>query len=134
MLSEKLGALFPEQNPRSPACIVHSLTPTSTDLRWHGFSQFAPLPDWLPLTPQYEKVLSTPRWRRTPSGWCTHYGSVNELVAQTDDALVILNGGDELALTFKTDLPPKPVGYSRAFFLHVVGWDKDADFHVAAGS
>jgi hypothetical protein len=30
-------------------------------------------------------------------------------------------------------LPPKPAGQVRDFFLHVVGWDKDADFHVAQG-
>jgi hypothetical protein len=36
-----------------------------------------------------------------------------------------------LALSFPADkLPPKPAGYVRDFFLHVVGWDKDADFHV----
>jgi hypothetical protein len=46
-----------------------------------------------------------------------------------------MNGGDELALSFNAgSLPPKPVGYSRSLFLHVVGWDKDADFHVTHGS
>jgi hypothetical protein len=45
-----------------------------------------------------------------------------------------LNGGDELALSFKTDaLPPKPAGFVREFFLYVVGWDKDGDFHVGEG-
>ena len=34
-------------------------------------------------------------------------------------------------MSFPADkLPPKPAGYVRDFFLHVVGWDKDADFHV----
>ena len=48
--------------------------------------------------------------------------------------MVLLNGGDELALSFPADqLPPKPAGFERSFFLHVVGWDKDADFHVAEG-
>jgi hypothetical protein len=47
---------------------------------------------------------------------------------------VLLNGGDELALSFKADrLSPKPAGLERHFFLYVVGWDKDADFHVADG-
>jgi hypothetical protein len=46
----------------------------------------------------------------------------------------LLNGGDELALSFAADqVPPKPDGFERDFFLFVVGWDKDADFHVAQG-
>jgi hypothetical protein len=59
---------------------------------------------------------------------------VDDLVAEEDNALVLLNGGDELALAFAADqLPPKPEGSERDFFLHVVGWDKDADFHVGQG-
>jgi len=30
-------------------------------------------------------------------------------------------------------LPPKPAGSVREYFLYVDGWDKDSDFHVAAG-
>jgi hypothetical protein len=79
-------------------------------------------------------VQSEPPWRRTPSGWCTRYGDVGELVRKSDDALALLNGGDELALSFRADqLPPKPAGFERDFFLYAVGWDKDADFHVAQG-
>ncbi len=110
------------------------LRPARADLHWRGFSQFMPLPDYLPLTPDYEKVQPAPPWRRTPSGWCTRYGPVDELVQKRDDALVLLNGGDELALSFEAGkLPPKPDGFVRDFFLHVAGWDKDADFHVAQG-
>jgi hypothetical protein len=48
---------------------------------------------------------------------------------------VMLNGGDELALSFNAaQLPAKQPGYARDFLLYVVGWDKDADFHVAEGS
>jgi hypothetical protein len=111
-----------------------TLLPDHTDLRWRGFSKHAALPDYLPLTPEYDGVEFAPPWRRTPAGWCTRYGAVDELLKDQDDALVLLNGGDELALSFKADrLPPKPAGFERNFFLYVVGWDKDADFHVAEG-
>jgi len=111
-----------------------TLTPDRSDLHWRGFSEYRPLPDYLPLTPDYSRVHLAPPWRRTPSGWCTRYGPVNELVRDRDDMLVLLNGGDELALSFSTNrLPSKPVGMERHFFLYVVGWDKDADFHVAEG-
>jgi hypothetical protein len=113
---------------------VTSLHPNRSDLHWRGFSEFAPLPDWLPLTPEYDRLRAAPPWRRTPYGWCTRYGPVDDLVAEQDNALVLLNGGDELALGFAEDqLPPKPEGSERDFFLHVVGWDKDADFHVGQG-
>lgn len=111
-----------------------TLQPDRTDLHWRGFSKHAPLPDYLPLTPEYDQVESAPPWRRTPAGWCTRYGAVDELIKDSDDALVLLNGGDELALSFSADrLPPKPAGFERHFFLYVVGWDKDADFHVGQG-
>lgn len=113
---------------------VTSLRPSRSDLHWRGFSEFAPLPDWLPLTPEYDRLRDAPPWRRTPSGWCTRYGAVDDLVAEKDNALVLLNGGDELALGFAADqVPPKPEGFERDFFLYVVGWDKDADFHVGQG-
>lgn len=113
---------------------VTNLRPDHADLHWRGFSQFADLPSWLPLTPEYDKVQSTPPWRRTPAGWCTRYGPVDELVREKDDALVLINGGDELSLSFRAErLPAKPDGFARDFFLYVAGWDKDADFHVAQG-
>jgi len=111
-----------------------SLAPGHTDLHWRGFSEFAALPAALPLTPEYDRLRSEPPWRRTPSGWCTRYGPVDELLQKSDDALVLLNGGDELALSFPaSQLAPKPEGFVRDFFLHAVGWDKDADFHVGQG-
>jgi hypothetical protein len=111
-----------------------TLTPNHSDLHWRGFSEFKQLPTSLPLTPDYDRLQVGPPWRRTPSGWCTRYGAVDELVRERDDALVLLNGGDELALSFNADqLPAKPPGFVRDFFLQVVGWDKDADFHVSQG-
>jgi tetratricopeptide (TPR) repeat protein len=114
---------------------IATLTPHTTDLHWRGFSEFEDLPWTYPLTPRYESARQKANWRITPAGWCTRYGNVNDLVAQQDDALVLLNGGDELTLTFPTkQLPEKPPGYVRDFFLFTVGWDKDADFHVARGT
>ena len=113
---------------------VTSLRPDQAALHWHGFGRFAPLPSFLPLTPEYDQVQSSPPWNRTPSGWCTRYGPVGDLLNEKDNALVLLNGGDEVALSFRADkLPAKPAGFVRDFFLHVVGWDKDADFHVGQG-
>jgi Flp pilus assembly protein TadD len=112
----------------------YSLQPERTDLRWRGYSRYADLPPSLPLTPIYADVSPTPPWDRTPAGWFTRYGAVGDLLSRRDDQLVLLDGGDELALSFDAARlrPPAP-GMTRDFFLHVVGWDKDADFHVGQG-
>jgi hypothetical protein len=114
---------------------VTALAPSKTDLHWRGYSEFADLPwDW-PLTPEYDRVNADPKWRITPGGWCTRYGAVDELIARQDEGLAILNGGDELTLEFAAaELPPKPEGFVREFFIYTDGWDKDSDFHVKTGT
>ena len=113
---------------------AYDLMPERADLHWHGYSRYADLPPSLPLTPVHEEVSPTPPWDRTPAGWFTRYGAVVDLVSKCDDRLVLLAGGDELALAFDAArLPPPAPGMARDFFLHVVGWDKDADFHVGRG-
>jgi Flp pilus assembly protein TadD len=112
----------------------YNLQPERADLHWRGYSRYADRPPSLPLTPVYGEVSPTPPWDRTPAGWFTRYGAVGDLVARRDDRLVLLAGGDELALSFAAArLPPPAPGMTRDFFLHVVGWDKDADFHVGQG-
>src|SRR5205807_9965115 len=97
------------------------LAPERTGLHWRGFSPFLDLPADQPLTPDYSRLQQAPPWNRTPSGWCTRYGVVDELVRKRDDALVLLNGGDELTLAFGAkQLPALPHGFVRDFFLHVV--------------
>lgn len=125
LLCEKVGAAETRE---------HHLSPARTDLHWRGYGRYADLPSSLPLTPIHDDVSPTPPWDRTPGGWFTRYGSVDELVAQRDDRLALLAGGDEVALSFDAArLPPPASGLVRDFFLHVVGWDKDADFHIEQG-
>ncbi|HXJ60949.1 MAG TPA: FG-GAP-like repeat-containing protein [Verrucomicrobiae bacterium] len=113
---------------------ITRVTPTKSDLHWRGYSEFELWPADLPRTPNYASVTSTAHWTITPQGWCTRYGAVDELIAGADNALALLNGGDELTLEFAAaTLPPKPAGLTREFFLYTVGWDKDADFHCELG-
>lgn len=111
------------------------VTPDQADLHWRGFSDFEDLPWGFPLTPNYNKVNADPKWRITPGGWCTRYGDVSELIVGRDDGLMIMNGGDELTLKFAAEnLPTRPAGFVREYFIYTDGWDKDSDFHVAAGT
>ena len=123
-------ALFQGNRP-APVSTLH---PASTDLHWHGYGDYAALGPSDPLTPLHDSVKQRPPWRITPSGWATRYGPVDELVASEDNGVVTVAAGDELTLGFSaSELPPIPSGLRRRFFLWTVGWNKDADYHVAAG-
>lgn len=114
--------------------VQHFLKPSRSNLHWRGFSEYQDLPWNIPLSPDYNRVNATAPWLLMPSGWCTRYGEVNELLSAKDNQLVILNGGDELTLRFDGfALPPKFGGRRRSFYLFVSGWDKDADPHVVKG-
>jgi len=118
----------------SDATREQSIHADAADLHWRGFSRYAPQAPAHPLTPQYDEVVGSPPWDRTPAGWCTRYGDVRELINGGDDRLAILNGGDEIALSFGASrFAPKAPGTDRDFFLYAYGWDKDADFHVVRG-
>jgi Flp pilus assembly protein TadD len=111
-----------------------SIHADAAGLHWRGFSRYEPQAPSQPLTPLYDEVVGSPPWDHTPAGWCTRYGDVRALVEGGDNRLAILNGGDELALSFGASrLVPKAPGTERDFFLYAYGWDKDADFHVARG-
>ena len=123
-----------EKKPNARTKIT-TIAPTEAHLHFRGFSALKDLsPDW-PLTPDYDQVTPNSHWTITPSGWCTRYGAVSELIASTDEGLLLMNSGDELTLNFSVDsLPKKIPGSVREFFLYVDGWDKDSDFHVASGT
>ncbi len=114
--------------------VRRTLRPRVADLHWRGFSRYLDLPWDEPLTPDYRRTVSRAPWTVMPSGWCTRYGPVGELLEEIDDRLVLLSGGDELTLRFDAGEAPGPgPGMARELFLLVDGWDKDADLHVVEG-
>lgn len=118
----------------NPGRSEYWLSPVDANLHWHGFGIYEDHPWYVPLTPMHDRVVQSPPWRITPSGWCTRYGEVTELLEQKDNALVLLGSGDEVTLRFAADrLPQKPAGFHRDFFLFISGWDKDSDYHVVRG-
>jgi hypothetical protein len=111
------------------------ILPDTASLHWRGTSEYEDLPWFLPVTPAYNKVRPIAPWLTTPAGWCTRYGDVRELVTKKDNALVILNCGDELTLKFaQAQIPPRRASDVREYFLFTSGWDKDADYHVESGT
>ncbi len=126
-------ALFEKTDPGLTR--IRELLPEEAHLHWRGFSRMADLPWNQPFTPVYEQVSATTVFDFLPGGWCTRYGPALELVAARDNALALINGGDELTLAFPaSQLPPAAPGLARDFFLLSCGWDKDTDFHVRLGA
>lgn len=104
------------------------LEPAGAELRYRGYSATVGSRSE-PETPIYDRIASTsPRWRDLV-GYYTRFGDVRELVAGVDDRYVIMNAGDELALTFAAR-PGPPDGWTRDFVLIGDGWNKDGDFNT----
>lgn len=115
-------------------CQITRLNPKTAELKQRGFSEYLDLPWTQPMTPDYSKVTPEAKWFRQLEGWSTRYGEIKELVMYQDQALAVINAGDELAIRFDPDnLPELRAGFERSFFLYSVGWDKDADYHVNTG-
>lgn len=111
---------------------VTPLKLTAADLQYRGFSETLPPREHAPERYDYAQVSTAPKWPPM-LGRFTQYGDVQELLTATDDRLVVLGSGDEISLSFAAPQEPLPAGWRRDFFLHNVGWDKDADLHTVYG-
>lgn len=101
---------------------------TATELRHRGFSVIEKKDDSSPEVPQYDRLLTTGQRWRDMEGYFTRYGDVLDLLTQSDDRFVLMNGGDEIVLKFAA-LPPPAAGYKRDFVLIGDGWIKDGDLN-----
>ncbi|MFL6256929.1 MAG: FG-GAP-like repeat-containing protein [Pyrinomonadaceae bacterium] len=107
---------------------VVSLAPAAAELRFRGFSEMRSADGSSPETPDYERVASTGQRWRDLVGYYTRFGDVRELLAETDDRVVIANAGDELLLRF-AEQPAPPAGWARDYVLVGNGWIKDGDYN-----
>ncbi|HEX7317635.1 MAG TPA: FG-GAP-like repeat-containing protein [Pyrinomonadaceae bacterium] len=107
---------------------VVSLAPASAELRFRGFSEMRSADGSSPETPDYDRIASTGQRWRDLVGYYTRLGDVRELLAETDDRVVISNAGDELLLRF-AEQPAPPTGWARDYVLVGNGWIKDGDYN-----
>jgi hypothetical protein len=104
----------------------------AADVHDRGFSQ-PDLPKLnSPETYDYAQVSTMPKWPPM-AGRFTRYGDVTDLLTATDDRLLVMAAGDEVTVEFAAPTESLPAGWKRDFFLHSVGWDKDADLHTIYG-
>jgi hypothetical protein len=104
------------------------LAPEVAELRYRGISLMTQADDSSPELPQYERVSKSQCWRDL-IGYYTRYGDVRELLAKADDRYVIMNAGDEIALTFRAPDGPPP-GWRRDFIWVSDGWTKDGNLNT----
>ncbi|MEP7340833.1 MAG: FG-GAP-like repeat-containing protein [Acidobacteriota bacterium] len=107
---------------------IHRLETAGAELRYRGFSQFTQANASSPELPDYNQLEGTAQKWRDLTGYFTRYGDVRELLAKTDDRMLIMNAGDELRLQFKA-LPAPASGWTRDFVMIGDGWTKDGDYN-----
>ena len=114
--------IFLSEDTAPPPVRLTEVPLRSADLHFRGFSQ--------PVQPasfDYERRMPASMWNPTP-GLYTRYGEVAALLANTDDRMVVMGSGDELALRFE---PGRHSQAARTWLLLVDGWAKDGDFNTA---
>jgi hypothetical protein len=121
--------LAPDEEPDA---VITEMDPDTAALRYRGFSKPVIHPERKqPERFDYQSWMPVSMWNPTP-GLYTRYGSVQPLLAEIDDRLVIMGSGDEIRLHFDAAaLPQLPAHWRRDFLLFVDGWAKDADANTA---
>jgi tetratricopeptide (TPR) repeat protein len=124
--------IFLTENSAPPQTRLTPVETITADLHFRGFSKATIHPQRKqPEGFDYARVSATTMWNPTP-GKYTRYGTVDKLLAEVDDRLVLMGSGDEVQLRFRAaGLPELPVGWKRDFLLLVDGWAKDADANTA---
>jgi tetratricopeptide (TPR) repeat protein len=120
------------ENNAPPRMRLTEIAMASADLHFRGFSRATIDPQRKqPESFDYQVTGPTSMWNPTPGNY-TRYGSVEDLLREPDDRMVILGSGDEIRMRFlSAGLPSLPVGWTRDYLLLVDGWAKDGDANTA---
>ncbi|MDE0958533.1 MAG: ASPIC/UnbV domain-containing protein [Planctomycetota bacterium] len=107
---------------------IHSIPLHSAILRDGGYPREFSDDGNLPATYHYDQRDPSLDYRPMKKGHITRYGRVDSLLADVDDQLVVIGGGDELILEFDaSSLPELLPGWERTWLLDTFGWCKDLD-------
>ena len=120
------------ENNVPPRTHLTEIAMSSADLHFRGFSRATIHPERKqPESFDYQRVSPTTMWNPTP-GKYTRYGSMEDLLREPDDRMVVMGSGDEIRMRFPAaGLPALPSGWRRDYLLLVDGWAKDADANTA---
>jgi hypothetical protein len=110
---------------------IQSAPLTDAQLRRVGFAREYSPDGRRPLIYDYERPDATAPFH-VLKGAYTRYGSVQELLAKSDDRYVLVGPGDEVALRFDArKLAAPAAGMVRSFILVSHAWCKDMDLYTA---
>jgi hypothetical protein len=102
------------------------LRPETAELRYRGISLITRADASSPELPHYDSLITRTQYWRDLVGCYTRYGDVRELLVKVDDRYVIMNAGDEIAMSFRAPDGPSP-GWKRDFVWASDGWTKDGN-------
>ncbi len=108
------------------------LPPVFADVQYRGFSKRFYNSNTTPELYDYQDLSTQPRWPPMRGNF-TRYGDVLELITESDDRMVVIGAGDEISIRFPLPKEELSAGWKRDFFLHSVGYDKDADLNTLFG-
>jgi hypothetical protein len=107
---------------------VTEIEPTAAELGWHGFAELRAAAEDQPPVPNLARMSEQPPWFTRVEGWCTRYGDIRPLIAQSDAMMAILNSGDGTTIEFAaSSLPVRQPNTARTLLLYTRGWIKEAD-------
>jgi Flp pilus assembly protein TadD len=125
---DRLAVAWAEPCPRA---LRTPLALRGATLRFAGFARRHTAPQRLP---SYDHADHPPLWdARHQDGFFTRFGPVQELLAETDDAVVIFGPGEEVAMSFDAPAAAPPAGWTRRYVLRATGWCKDMDLYTKDG-
>jgi hypothetical protein len=119
----------PERGGRAAGVQIDRIDPIRAQLRWRGFSAET---GRLPSRYDYDRVTSNSPWKVMP-GRYTREGDVQALLTHVDDQFVIMQPGDEIAVSFDaTRAGRAPAGWTHTFLLFADGYSKEMDINSAS--
>ena len=102
---------------------------SSGQLQWRGYPRRLLPGNNLPEVFDYDQIDQQSDWS-THTGVLTRYGDVTPLLARSDDQFVIMEHGEEIALSFNANrLPELPTGYKRTFLFYSDGFTKGYELY-----
>jgi hypothetical protein len=130
---DRLRVVYAEPLPETepPAWRVQTIAPVAATLARTGFPRRTTGPQQLP---DYDYgVRADFADMRYPDGEYTAFGPVLPLVAEEDDALLIIGPGEEAQLEFEDPADAHADGWQRRYVLDVRGYAKDMDLYTRDG-
>jgi tetratricopeptide (TPR) repeat protein len=109
-----------------------TLVMKSAELRHRGILKMTRANASSPELAHYDQIEMDKQYWRDLIGYHTRHGDVKELLEKIEDRYVIMNAGDEIALSFTMPEPPKK-GWKRSFVWVSDGWVKDGDYNTRWG-